>query len=68
MGEYAINVLQNEAGETKYKNINQMHRDDQDKFSKEVLEALKGYDPKAPKPFVLKKQEPKDPDQDFLPF
>lgn len=54
-------------GETKYFNMIQMSKEDQDVFSKEVLEALKHYDPKAPKPFSLKKPETENEEMD-LPF
>ncbi len=72
-GKYWVNMpsrsYKNEMGETKYANIIQMQKEDQDNFSKEVLQAMKEYDPKAPKIFQLKKAEVKleEPDQE-LPF
>ena len=60
-------TYKNEQGETKYASMVMMQRSTQDKFSSQVIEALKVYDPKAPKPFVLKKEEPKE-EQFELPF
>lgn len=70
-GKYWLNPpsrsYKNDQGETKYFNLVQMNREDQDNFTKDVLAQLRKYDPNAPKPFVFKKAEPKD-DQMDLPF
>jgi len=71
-GKYWVNMpsrsYKNEAGETKYLNLIQMHKPEMDQFSKEVITAMKEYDPNAPKAFELKKPEPKDDGQQELPF
>lgn len=60
-------AYKNENGEQKYFNIIQMHKEQQDLFNKEVIQALKEFDPKAPKAFELKKIEPEE-EQMELPF
>lgn len=70
-GNFWVNMpsrsYKNETGETKYSNIIQMQKEDQDVFSKEVLEALKHYDKNAPKAFSFKKETSKV-DEFELPF
>lgn len=69
-GKYWVNMpsrsYKNEVGETKYADIIQMHKEEQDIFSKEVIAALKSYDPKAPKPFEAKKQQKEEDQSSFI--
>lgn len=60
----------NESGETKYADTIQMHKEEQDEFSQQVIAAMKAYDPNAPKAFVQKKAEPAVTQDDMfdLPF
>lgn len=61
-GKFWVNMpsrpYKNESGETKYADTIQMHKEDQDEFSAQVIAAMKAYDPNAPKAFVQKKPEP----------
>lgn len=73
-GKYWVNPpsrsYKNELGETKYFNLVQMSKEENEIFTKEVLAALKEYDDKAPKPYVEKKIEPVEKQDDMfdLPF
>jgi hypothetical protein len=62
-------AYKNEMGEIKYSDIVRMSKEDHEIFSREVVEALKQFDPEAPKPFEFKKWEPKaEQDESELPF
>lgn len=69
-GKFWVNMpsrpYKNETGETKYADIIQMHKEDQDVFSTDIIAAMKVYDPMAPKAFVAKKPEPVETQDDML--